>query len=49
MALSAAAFWLLSPEGISTARTIGSAELVPAFQDGLKGVVTDMVTGEPLI
>ena len=45
----AAAVMLLLPGGSLKAEAAGSVETVSAWQDGLKGVVTDIVSGEPLI
>ena len=41
----------LFPAGVMASDTDRqeSSGIVPALQDGLRGVVTDMVTGEPLI
>lgn len=48
-ALSAAAALLLLPGGTLEAETKETVGIVPAGRDGLKGVVSDIVTGEPLI
>ena len=45
----AAAVMLLLPGGSWKAEAAGAVDTVPAGHDGLKGVVTDMVSGEPLI
>lgn len=48
-AFSAAAVLLLLPGGTLEAETKETVGIVPAGRDGLKGVVSDIVTGEPLI
>ena len=45
----AAAVMLLLPGGSWKAEAAGAVDTVPAGHDGLKGVVTDIVSGEPLI
>lgn len=48
-AFSAAAALLLLPGGTLEAETNETVGIVPTGRDGLKGMVSDIVTGEPLI